>query len=446
MKSHLMIAAASLFFTLQPALAQNPDWKAGVASIKITPEKPVMMAGYASRNKPFERVESDLFAKALVLEDAKGQRVVLVTSDLIGFPAAVAEPICDRLRDKLGLKREQILLNSSHTHTGPIVSLESEGAEGQRTIEYTRWLQDRVVDVVTQASSKLEPVRLSHGSGVIHFVMNRREFTPNGVILGVNPRGLADRSVPVLRIDTADGKPRAVLFGAGSHNTTLGPSCYEICGDYAGFSQTFVQEKHPGVTALFMLGCAGDANPYPRNSMEDSKQHGAELGKEVCRVMDAKLRPVRGPLQLAFGRVDIPLQEVPSKADLEKLVKTKQPSAHVFFAQRALAMLEKGEKLPTHYSAPISVIQLGPDLTLVGLPGEVVVDYLTMVEKAIGPNHLWVAGYCHDVFGYLPSAKVLAEGGYETRGLYTGGVGLFSPKAQDVVIDKVKELAKQVGR
>jgi hypothetical protein len=82
----------------------------------------------------------------------------------------------------------------------------------------------------------------------------------------------------------------------------------------------------------------------------------------------------------------------------------------------------------------------------VGLPGEVVVDYALLLEKALGPNRLWLAAYCNDLFGYLPSARVLSEGGYETRGLYSGGVGLFDPKAQDVVVQTVRELARKVGR
>ncbi|MCH7688616.1 MAG: hypothetical protein IH899_18365, partial [Planctomycetes bacterium] len=83
---------------------------------------------------------------------------------------------------------------------------------------------------------------------------------------------------------------------------------------------------------------------------------------------------------------------------------------------------------------------------LVALPGEVVVDYVTLLEQALGPNRLWLAAYSNDVFGYLPSANVLKAGGYETRGLYSGGVGLFSPKVQDVVVEKVRELANKAGR
>src|SRR5262249_15119890 len=145
-----LVAGLLAAWTAGPAAAAEPEWKVGLAQVKITPERPVLLAGYASRNKPFEKVEADLYAKALALEDRQGRRVVLVTADLIGSPAAVAEPVCTRLRDKAGLKREQILLNASHTHTGPMLGLDASDREGasagdaQRTVEYTRQLQDKV--------------------------------------------------------------------------------------------------------------------------------------------------------------------------------------------------------------------------------------------------------------------------------------------------------------
>src|SRR6266700_2308343 len=161
------------------AFAAEPEWKVGLAQIKITPDRPVLMSGYASRTKPFEKVADDLYVKALVLEDRDGHRGVVVTSDLLGFPADVAEPICERIEKKTGLKREQILLNSAHTHAGPQLSLkeprtdEPNSGEKLRTVEYTHELQDKVVEVVAQASERLEPARLAWGGGVIDFVMNR---------------------------------------------------------------------------------------------------------------------------------------------------------------------------------------------------------------------------------------------------------------------------------
>ncbi len=447
-----------------------PAWKVGLAQVKITPERPVPMSGYGGRTKPFEKVAADIYVKAMALEDADGHRGVIVTSDLLGLSAEVAEPICARIAKKTGLGqtrlgREQILLNSSHTHAGPLLRLEppakadpakadpakaEPGGEALRSVEYTRKLQDQIVGVVVEALGRLEPARLSLGGGVIDFVMSRREFTPEaglpgGIILGVNPRGLADRSVPVLRVDGTDGKIRAVLFGAAVHGTTLGPDNYQLCGDYAGFAQAHVEEHYPKVQAMFMIGCAGDANPYPRGTMELTRKHGKALGEEVCRVIEGKLRPVRGPLRIAFDRARLPLAPPPSREELQKLAADKR-NPKTWGAAQMLALLDRGEKPPAEYACPLTVWQFGRDLTLVGLSGEVVVDYVPALEKVLGPGQLWLAAYCNDVFGYLPSARVAAEGGYETRGLYAGGAGFFDARAEEVVVFTIKKLAEKAGR
>src|SRR5262249_49401191 len=158
-----------------------------------------------------------------------------------------------------------------------------------------------------------------------------------------------------------------------------------------------------------------------------------------------KLRPVRGPLRIEFTRVDLPLQSDLSREQLQVLATSKR-SPKSFGATEMLARLDRGEKPATVYSCPLTVWQFGGDLTLVGLSGEVVVDYVPLLEKALGPNQLWVAAYCNDVFGYLPSARVLVEGGYETRGLYSGGAGFFTPGAQDVLVRAVRDLAQKAGR
>src|SRR5712692_5652470 len=143
------ITCLTLLLGGSTAPAGEPKWKAGLAQVKITPERPMLMSGYGGRTRPFEKVAADLYVKALVLEDREGHRAVVVTSDLLGFPAAVAEPICERIEKKTGLKRAHILLNSSHTHAGPALSLKAppkdSPGEAQRTLEYTRQLQNQVV-------------------------------------------------------------------------------------------------------------------------------------------------------------------------------------------------------------------------------------------------------------------------------------------------------------
>jgi neutral ceramidase len=425
------------------------EWKVGLAAARITPEKPLMLAGYAARNKPFETVADDLFTKVMVFEDARGNRGVVITNDLIGLTSEFVESLHARLQGRTGLRREQVVLNASHTHTGPTLSLNDQPRgttspeQAKNTATYTRQLQDKMVELVVTAIADLRPASLSWGVGVAHFAMNRREFTAKGVRLGVNPRGLVDRSVPVLRVDGADGKVRAVLFGYACHNTTLSQTDYFVSPDYAGYAQRVIEENVPGAQAMFVSGCGAAANPYPRGSLAIAREHGAALGREVGRLLDTKLSPVRGPLRCVFSHAELPVRQTP-RAELEKLAATGNVREKASATQR-LQALDRGEPQLRHYSAPLSVWQFGDDLTWVALSGEVVADYVPLIEQAIGPLQLWVSSYSHDYFGYVPSARMLAEGGYETLGLFRAN-GIFTPEVETALVGKVTELSRQAGR
>ena len=428
--------------------AEESEWRIGLASAKITPERPIRMAGYASRNKASEGVLADLYAKAMALEDAEGGRAVLLTADVISYNGPVADSICRRITEKTGLERRQILLNPSHTHTGPVIGIPGatgyslEGEDLNRVHEYAEKLTGQLAELAAAALAEMKPSRLSWGIGVTNLVMNRREFTEHGVQLGFNPRGYVDRSVPVLRVDSPEGQLRALVFQCACHNTTLTGDHYELSGDYAGFAQQYVQQQHPGVQAMFMIGCGGSANPYPRGTVEAAQQNGESLGAEVCRVATEKLAPVRGPLRVELDYAHLPLASLP-REKLEEMV--QGPGYLAFNAKQMIEALDKGEPLATEYSAPIAAWQFGDDLTLVALPGEVVNEYVPLVEAAIGHRKLWIAGYANDCFGYLPTARVLAEGGYETRCLYTVP-GVFPPEVEQVVLAKVRQMAEKVGR
>jgi neutral ceramidase len=420
------------------------DWRIGLAKAKITPEEPIPLAGYAHRTGCSEGVASDLFLKAMAFEDSDGTRALLITADVIGFADDEANEISRRIGEKTGLAREAILLNGSHTHSGPIpIGRRADWRpEAKEVVErYVEQLVDVAASTAIEALSEMRPARLSWGVGVAKFVMNRREFTDKGVKLGCNPRGPADRSVPVLRVDGEDGELRAVLFGAAGHNVTNDNNWLMIDGDYAGYAQTRVEEQRPGAQAMFMLGCAGDANIFSRGSNELAREHGHTLGAEVLRVLDGDLRPVRGPLRTALERVDLPLRVFESREEIEKMA-DGAPKYLKFFTDHALKMLDRGESLPTHFNAPFAMWQFGDDLTLLGLSGETLIDYALLAEQTIGPLRLWVAGYCNSLFGYLPSPHVLEEGGYETRGLYVD-VGLFSPETYGVVGGTIERLARK---
>ena len=432
-----------------PALlvAQGADWQVGLAATDITPTEPLPMAGYAAREAPFESVADPLFAKVLAIQDEHGGRALLITADLLGFTRERSEAICARLQESTGIQREQVILNASHTHAGPLVagSLLTRAAPAtRRKIDrYIQELESKIVAAGQQALRRLRPAHLSWGRGVAPFVMNRREFTDRGVILGTNASGLADRTVPVLRVSSPDGELRAVVFGAGSHCTTLTGGNLKISGDYAGIAQGLLEESMDGVQAMFMTGCAGDANPYPRGTLDLARRHGGELAEVVSRVLEGELAPVRGPLRTEFRNVELPLRRH-TREQIEAM-QAGARSYRRFFTDGALAKLDRGESLLRTYTAPFALWQFGHDLTLVAYSGETVVDYVRLAEEQLGPLKLWVSGYNNDVFGYLPTARILREGGYETRGLYVD-YGLFRPNVQDVVMDAIADMARTAGR
>jgi len=444
--------------------SETPGWQVGLARVKITPAEPVALLGYGDRTGPFESVVADIYAKALALEDRRGARAVLVTADLVGFQAAVVtDEVCRRIREKTGLERHQLLFNASHAHTGPLVSLDPHAAANsvahpplspddvRRTIAYTRQLQDQLVELVSQALAAWQPAELAWSTGQVAFPTSRRLPQGGHVVMADNPDGLTDRTVPVLRVRSPEGRLLAVLFGCACHNTTLTGRDNVIAGDYAGFAQEILEREHDQCAALFLSGCGADANPSPRGSLELARQHGATLAREVDRVLDQQLTPVTGDLVPVLRYVNLPLQQL---ARDELVARSNLPSAEAATARHMLAVLEGGQQLPTSYRAPLAVWQLGTDLTLVALPAEPVARYVPLLQQTLGASGLWVAGFNNDCFGYLPTADMVREGGHEAMGVTlwiwsqacAAQVGFFDAAVEDMVLRETRRLASEAGR
>src|SRR5689334_12686996 len=189
---------AALLLVLGAADVFGAGMRAGIARVDITPAGPIWLSGYASRNHPSEGVRQHLWARALAIETNAGRPVVIVATDLIGLPASVAGGVAARARSQFGIDRSRLLLNSSHTHTGPVVwpglatMFDLPSGEEAKLREYAAKLEDDLVSVIGKAIADLAPADLSFGFGEAGFAMNRREPTPRGIRIGVNPAGPAD--------------------------------------------------------------------------------------------------------------------------------------------------------------------------------------------------------------------------------------------------------------
>ena len=430
-------------------VAGAADFRAGVARLEITPKTSIWMSGYGDRKHPSDGVLHPLWAKALAIEDGKKNRVVMVTTDLIGLPRSISDVVAARILKQFGLDRSRLVLNSSHTHTGPYIghtlpTLFDFGAEDQSKINaYAGELTENLVAVIGAAIGKLEPAQVSFGFGVAHFAINRREATPNGVKIGVNPQGPVDPDVPVIRVLGLDGSLKAVLFGYACHNTTLTGQFYQLSGDYAGFAQIELEKAHPGATAMFLMLCGGDQNPNPRSTLELARQHGKTLAGEVERMLSAGLTPLRPPIRAAFENIELDFA-LHTRETFEAELKDPNPSK----VRRAKAMLlAYDERKPIRHTAyPIQAVRFGNGLTLLALGGEVVVDYALRAKREYPGSNLVVAGYSNDVMSYIPTKRVLQEGGYEPVDsmAYYGQPGPYADDVEERIFTGIRQVLKRV--
>lgn len=434
----------------------EPSWQAGVSSVKITPEGPAWMAGYASRDKPSDGVEHDLFAKSLVVRDRSGQTLVMVTLDLISVPGPLRKHVEEKLKQSQGLEPANLVMNCSHTHCGPEIRTTGTALSGldperrAKAIAYVETLQTRILSSIDAAFVKIAPAQLSFQKARAGFAMNRRLPTDTGYRNSPNPDGRVDHEVPVLRVEDADGKIKAIVFGYACHNTTLG--IYQINGDYAGYAQHYLEEAHPGTVAMFMMGCGGDQNPYPRRTLELAKQHGRTLATAVEAALETPKRPIAGSLKMAFETVNLEYADAPTRAQLMEQAQSNNQYDRKY-AERLLKEIDAGT-LITSYPAPVQVARFGNSVLFVALPGETVVDYSLRIKRenrtAEGPD-VWVAGYSNDVFAYIPSLRVLLEGGYEAGGAmrYMTTViqpGAFAPNVEDLLMNGVNRLIEATAQ
>jgi hypothetical protein len=247
-----------------PPVATAAGWQAGVAKVNISPELPIWLSGYGGRNKPAATKHDDLWAKALVLEDAAGNRAVLVTMDLVGMPRDVSLEVCTRIEDRFKLPRSAIALCVSHTHSGPVIRgnlmamYELDEDQSRRIKEYRTKLIDLLVKVVGDGFDTIKPAKLSWGIGEARFAVNRRNNKEGQIKKLIDDNklvGPVDHELPVLAVYGDGDKLQAVVGSYACHATVL--DTYVISADWPGAAQNELERRHPGTIAMFIAQAAG---------------------------------------------------------------------------------------------------------------------------------------------------------------------------------------------
>jgi hypothetical protein len=410
------------------------------------------MSGYGNRNKPSEGVLHPLWTKALAIRDARKNALVIVSTDLIGLPRTITDAVSARVEKEYGIKRASLIYNSSHTHTGPyvranLVTMFSFTPEAQAAVDdYGRDLADNIYNAIGAALARMEAVDIAYGTGTAGFAVNRRVPSPTGFRIGVNPKGPTDHTVPVLRVTSKrSGKPLAVVAGYACHNTTLTGEFYEMSGDYAGYAQIEMENNNPGAIAMFLMLNGADQNPNPRSSLTLARQHGKALADATQQVLETKglMKLLDGEISTAFELTKLNF-EAHTRETFEKELSSTIPAA-VRRAQAMLKAYDEGHPIRS-LSYPVQAVSFGKSLTILALAGEVVIDYTIRAQREFGKANLVVLGYSNDVPCYIPSLRILREGGYEANDsmIYYGQPGPFSEDVEETIFAAVRRVMKRV--
>jgi len=430
----------------------------GVAKIDITPPYPIRLTGYANRTTESDGVAQHIWAKALAIGSDEGDGpVLLMTVENCGVPESLTRVVVKRLVRELHLRPERINICSTHCHTGPwlvgflplhtVEGIPPEHREHMR--QYTDQLGRWMVEVSQKALQSRQPARLRWAQGQVNFSMNRRPVKDGRCPgLGVNPQGPVDHSLPMLRVDDPQGEVRAVVLDYACHCTTLTGKHNEIHGDWAGCAMGLIEARHPGATALVCIGCGADANPEPRSEMEYVTRHGEAVADEVQRLLAGPLTPVTGKITARSRTIRIPFETLPTREEFQQRVAKgadpKASSSAKRWATHAAAMLQQMDQgtLATGIDYQITTWQFGNDLTMVFLPGEVVVDYALRLKRELNNPNLWVTAYANDVPCYIVTRQILAEGGYEPESsmLGYGRPARLAPEVEELIVGTVKSL------
>ena len=466
-RGSLLACGALLTFLHGALLAQGPApgvrWRAGFAKLDVTPTEPVRMAGYGNRDRPSEGVDMPLFVRCLALRgddaaDSAGvsdPMLVLLSVDTIGLPGSMTRELAEALQMKHGLRREQVVFCSTHTHTGPDLISElsnifstalsdAEVAAGQR---YRAQLTAGILKSVDEALADLAPAALAYQVGEATFAANRRVLT-DGIWsgFGVQSDGPVDHTVPVLRITDNAGRIRGVVFNYACHCTTLGGDHYRIHGDWAGYATMKLETEFPEAIALCTIGCGADANPEPRGRLEMAEAHGQTLATEVMRVMDGEMRPIDAAAEPRYDYAALSF-ELPTPEELRARLEDRSPQTRRH-AEQLLKTYQQEGRLPATYPVPIQAWKFGDQLTMVFIGGEVVVDYALRLKQTLDDPDLWVTAYANDVLGYIASERMRREKGYEfdRSGIYYGLPGPWASGTEDLLVARIEELVQRGGR
>jgi neutral ceramidase len=413
--------------------SMSPLTKAGFFEKDITPPVGGFLDGFDGRTMPSEGVTDPLFLRILTLEDSKGTKIVLVTADLLSFPADMSWRIKKWTENHLGMKSSSVILNSSHTHCGPVLTMDSVYPRWNVDLFYVDLLESTIRQGIQSAVENLASSVVKYGVFSSDLGIDRRLPKPDkdGKKVwdwGPYERGYYNPDMSVLAIYSENGlNLKGLLYSYGCHPTARGGQ--NISADFPGaVSRGLKKNLGENIYTLFTQGAGGNVKPriydlekksFKTPDQQELDNFGQKYADQISNYLQSgNMKEIPLELSSAEKEFDIPfdLKRLPGEKILREYTEKDNSNYHnIAYKLWAWQLLEeqRTKTIPENYRMHLTKINLNRDVQIVGLSGEVVAGIARMVKDLYPDKNTVFLGYCSYNRLYIPTSKIIEEGGYE---------------------------------
>lgn len=416
--------------------------KIGVSKTIITPESRVDLAGFGRADRKAIGAHDDLYISTMIMEQDE-KRAIIICADVLGFGDELAKNLKDNINKVYGFKEEEILLSASHTHSGPQTAPNMLEAVGVEDDQYIKFFKDKVISSIKAALDSMNEVDVYYGKTACNIGVNRRLLL-NGVInFAPNENGVRDDEMIVLKF-VKDDKVKAILYNYTCHPSTIDTDY--VSADYPGKTRSVIENTFGDQVAVFFVqGCCGNIRIrtikdgyFRAGTWDDVEYFGNITGKCVVDLCNSKMDKLNTSLSTKIADIKLPLEELPKKETLQKIM-TSGNSHEKIWAEK---MLSKYDSLKAELPFTIQRISLNNDFSIVAMSGEVCVEYGLYAKKMSTGKTPVVSAYCNGAPGYIPTAVMLEQGGYEPEGsvIYYSMPSRFKSDVEKIVLKSIDEI------
>jgi hypothetical protein len=411
--------------------AETTTAQAGWAEVEITPPLGIGLGGRGGPETTAKKVLDQLFAEVLYVKDPKGTGFVLVSFDLVGLPRELSERIRTDIVNELGVEWNLVVLNASHTHSGPYMIrslMAGVGPAPPIEIDYFNSLEEKIVSATRYAAKTIKPVKVEVFQGTSDVGINRRGKNKQGN-RGILPdaKGPFDEKVWVMKLTPESGSA-AVVFSYACHPVLVYGYAYAaISADFPGVTRNALREAlGPKTHAQFVQGFAGNVRPRITANLEkgvfraskpaDLEKGGRDLADAILAAMKTKGEAPSLNIAGTADRPFLPRDKPPPREIYEKMRQDALATTndfHLAVSDYWLKRYDAGEGFARGDAWSLGLIRLADNQWIVHSGGEPCAEWRAKISAWLSPLKIVTWGYSQEAKSYLPTESMLPEGGYE---------------------------------